>query len=537
MTDLAGLDATPWEYVARHFEPKIRTYPTPGSLARTLDRTTGTSPALDLIDRELVSLTDGAGDNDALMVLMPPQEGKSQRASRRYPEWRLEEDQTLRIAIVSYELEMALRWGRDIKQDIALHPDMLPISIRRDSTAAGRWETPQGGGVYCVGIGGPLTGRPVDLLIIDDPVKDRAAAESDKLRDVAWDWWESVALTRLAPGGKVVLIQTRWHEDDLAGRILSRPGPLRWKVIKIPAIAEEDDPLGREPGVELRSVRGRAPGHFYNLRRGLSPYVFSGVFQQTPTAPEGNFFRRATFRYWRPAEPWPDGRQRIETEAGPVTLADCWIFATVDVAASVKTSADYTVIAVWAITVSGDLLLLDRARDRVPEHDHFKLAVPLRDRWHFQVLYIEKGYFATTLIDDARAAGWPVAPLSADTDKVTRAIPAAGRLHAGRVYFPAETSCSLCRHPPGCGCEHTCLPWLNSWCDELAAFPKATHDDQVDTLSYAARVQSHEWAPPKSLPRPGLNPAEQAIEMARAAATGHAGNGHGGDLDIMNLAY
>jgi predicted phage terminase large subunit-like protein len=505
----------PLEYAARAFAPKPRRYPLPGALARALDPMTRTSPALDLIDAELSGLAEGRTDHEALAILMPPQEGKSERVSRRFPTWLLDHDPSLRIAIVSYQQDMAVRWGRVILRDIRMAGDRLSISLQRDSAAAARWDTYDGGGVYCVGIGGPLTGKPVDILIIDDPVKDRAAAESQTIRDSTWDWWESVALTRLAPGSRVVLVQTRWHEDDLAGRIAARPSPLRWHTLSIPAIARDHDPLGRQPGEELASVRGRAEGHFARLRAGMSAYVFSGVYQQDPVAPEGNFFRRQTFRYWRPGLAWADGRERIDLEGELVTLEDSWRFITVDVAASVKTAADWTVAACWAMSMSGDLILLDRARDRIAQHDHFGLVAPLRDRWGADVVYVERSFYASTLVDDARAAGVPVAEVRADTDKVTRAIPAAGRVHAGRVWFPAEAA------------------WLDEWTDELAAFPSGAHDDQVDTLSYAARIATAQWAAPRTSPRPGLSPADRAVAAAHQAATGDGTR----DLDIMHAQW
>jgi len=531
----------PWqEWAARQWETQPRRYPTPGALAQALDITTGNSPALKLVDEALVGLMAEDSPDNALAVFMPPQEGKSQRVSRRFVEWLLDHNPALRIAIVSYEMDLATRWGRDIKQDIRQETcgvskagqvcdggcAKLHIDVRRDSMAASRWETPAGGGVYCVGIGGALTGRPVDVLIVDDPVKDRAAAESEKLRDAAWDWWESVALTRLAPGARVVLIQTRWHEDDLAGRIFSRPGPLRWRRLTIPAIAGDADPLGRAPGQELPSVRGREPGYFHNLQAGMSQYVFAGVYQQTPTAAEGNFFRRPTFRYWRWADPWPDGRQRIECEGRLVTMADTWRFATMDVAASTKTGADFTVVSVWAITVEGILVLLDRQRNRIADHDHFGMVEGLANTWGFDILYVEQSWWSTTVVQDGRDAGVPVVPLIADTDKVTRAEPAAGQCQAGKVWFPAETS--------GCPCGN-CLDgvWLDEWLDELAAFPRGTNDDQVDTFSYAARVRSHQWVSPQrrqppAAPRPSA--AEQAIAAAHRAATGNGSH----ELDLMN---
>lgn len=520
-----------WQRLA---QPKQRRYARPGDLARLVDPKTGqASAALEKIDDELVGLMRPDSPVNALMVFMPPQEGKSQRVSRRFVEWLLDHDPSLRIAIVSYGEDLALRWGRDIKMDIAMNPCRDPagasrcdgacgglhIKLRPDVTAAGRWETVEGGGVYCVGIGGPLAGRPVDILVIDDPVKDRAAAESKLIRESTWDWWESVAIPRMGTNSRVVLITTRWHEDDLAGRIESRPSPLHWRTLRLPAIADApDDPLGRAKDVELPSVRHRPPGFFHNLRANMSPYVFAGVYQQTPTAPEGNFFRRASFRYWRHMEPWADGRERIFCEGQPVTLQDCWKYITMDFAASTKNTADYTVASVWAVTPAGDLILLDRARDRVPDHQHFALAEPLRLKWGADQVYVEANWWSKTFVSDARDNGVPVAMVSADTDKVTRAIPAAGRVHSGRVWFPAEAE------------------WIDEWCDELAIFPQGSHDDQVDTLSYAARVQVHEWTPARDNPRRGLDPWEHSVSQAAASAVGTTGES-GGGLDIMNVPF
>jgi len=498
-------------------------------MAMALDRKTGTSPALEVINAALVELMEPDSPHDALMVFMPPQEGKSQLVSRRFPEWLLDHDPDIQVAEVSYGDELALRWGRDVKQDLVLLPCRhrgegdcneacggLHVALRKDSHAAGRWETPAGGGMYCVGMGGPLTGKRVNVLVVDDPVKDRGAAESKTIREAAWNWWESVALTRFAPGARVVMIQTRWHEDDLSGRIMSRPSPLKWRVLRIPAIADEPgDPLGRLPGEEMISVRNRAPGYFLNLRANMTPYVFAGVYQQKPAAAEGNFFRRASFKFWRPMEAWPDGRERIWTEAGPVTLADCWAFITMDFAGSTRDSADYTVASLWLVTVEGDLILFDRVRARVEDHQHFSLAAPLMARFPGATVYVEHNYWSKTFVKDARNAGVPIAEVLADTDKVTRAVPAAGRVHAGRVHFPAQA------------------PWIEEWCDELAIFPQGANDDQVDVFSYAARVLVNDWTPAPALPTQPISPWEHAIAAAHSAATGNGSH----ELDIMNVPY
>ena len=148
-----------WEYAARLFEPRPRLYGSPLGLAQTVEPKTGVSDALRLIDQALVDLMD-TDEHDALLVTIPPQEGKSTTCARRFPEWLLTDRPELRIAIVSYEAETALRWGRDIKRDIELGGDDLPVTIRDDSSAAGRWETPAGGGVYSVGVGRPADRPP-----------------------------------------------------------------------------------------------------------------------------------------------------------------------------------------------------------------------------------------------------------------------------------------------------------------------------------------------------------------------------------------
>lgn len=527
----------------RHFAPppppRPRRWATPGQLAHAIDRTTRQTAALELIDRELVQLADGPVDR--LMIFVPPQEGKSQRVSRRFPTWLLQHDPTLRIAIVSYNDAKALRWGKAIRRDVQSNPQ-LGLRLRPDTRAAGHWETEQGGGVICVGIGGGITGESADVLIIDDPFRGRAEAESATYRDAAWDWWESNGSTRGSARFKVVLMNTRWHEDDLSGRLEKRE-PGRWRVVKIPAIAGKDvtvknpdgterkvwvadgpDPLGRAPGEELVSVQGRKPGYFHSLHEVRSPYVWRSIYQQTPVAAEGNLFRRSTFQYWAsmPADTSRHGTaggRRVDLDGRVVYLDDCWRFATADLAASTKRSADWTVVSAWAISPEGDLILLDRLRKRVVEEDHWDLARPLVSRWSLATVFVEKSFITSTMVIDATRAGLPVEPVAADTDKVTRAIPASTRLKSKRVWFPAEAD------------------WLDEWCDELAAFPTGTHDDQVDTLSYAARVVAAHWLPQEPAEEAE---ARQAASVQTDDAIGHAyqastGGGYdGGDYMSMN---
>jgi predicted phage terminase large subunit-like protein len=468
---------------------------TPGEFARWMDPATGQTPALDVVDRELAAFRDT--DEAKLAIYMSPQEGKSERVVRRFVAWLLTLDPTLRIAIVSFEQEMATRWGRQIKRDIEDRPE-LGIRLRADSQAAGRWETDLGGGVYCVGIKGALTGRPVDVLIIDDPVKDRAAAESKVERDRAWDFWENVAKIRAR---KTVLIQTRWHTDDLGGRLEQREAG-EWRVVNIPAIADSpDDPLGRAVGEEMTSVTPdkRPPGWFGRMRATMSAYVFSALFQQSPTTSEGNIFKRGDWRFWQTG----DG-QMLSLDGQLNRLDDCQRFLTIDLATSTRTSADFTVATAWAITVGGELLVLDRRRERVPETDHAEFVAPLRQRWlnDYDVTYIESRMFGTTLVYALGRAGVPIAELQADADKLTRALPYAGLVRQHRVWLPREA------------------PWLDEWLDEHADFPNTAHDDQVDTGAYAARVALAHWLP---------------AESADVASARDARLDAGGEIDLMTV--
>ncbi|MDX3100455.1 phage terminase large subunit [Nonomuraea angiospora] len=510
---------SPWRVAATRFRPKQRKWASPGAMASAIDRGHRQTAMLARIDQELVELFDGQDDR-GLMIFTPPQEGKSERVSRRTPAWLLAHDPTLRIAIISYSADKAVRWGKQILRDVRTHPE-LGITLRKDAQTAGRWETEQGGRLFCVGIQGGITGEPVDVMVIDDPVEGRAEAESATYREAAWDWWESNASTRQSSRFRVLLMMTRWHEDDLAGRLLARERG-RWRVLRIPAIAEEDDPLGRRPGEELASVQRRRPGYFHQLKELRSAYVFSGIYQQAPTVAEGNLFRRSDFRFWYQMPPDPSRHGplsggRIDLGGRAVALDDCWRFLTIDLAASTRTSADWTVASVWAISPDGDLILLDRRRARIEEAEHWDLVRPLRERWAADTVFVEAGWIGTTLVIDATASGVPVQPLTADTDKLTRALPATSRVKAHRVWFPAGAS------------------WLDEWCDELAGFPSAQHDDQVDTLSYAARVVTMHWVRQDAAGLGGGAAAstDAAIEQAYTAATG----GDTGGIDFMSLDY
>lgn len=486
-------------------------YPTPGALAQAYLPSTAQTPALQAIDTALVDLADAPEDRGRLMVFVPPQEGKSTRTSCWFPLWMLAQDPTLRIAIVSYSATKAERWGRWIRRMIEAHPE-LGIELMSDSRAVDAYETTAGGGVISVGIGGGITGERVDLMVIDDPVRGRAEAESPTYREAAWDWWESNGATRLSSRGRVVLMMTRWHADDLAGRLTDHE-PGTWRQLRIPAVRDTGQPLVRgsdgasvySPQGELISVQKRRPGYYRELKDKRSSYVWNSIYMQTPVAAEGNLFARGDFRYWtwlRPDVSHHDPMQgaRIEVDGDKLFVGDMVRFMTVDLAASVKTSADFTVASVWGITLDGRLVLLDRIRRRIAESDHATYLLPLCQKWAVTDVHVERGFIGTTMIVALTRKGVRVSPVTPDKDKITRAIPATQLLAAHTVFWPAAAD------------------WLDEWCDEIAGFPSWVHDDQVDTFSYAARVRLMHWirrdeqVPPKH--------RETVSDLAYSSATG-----------------
>jgi hypothetical protein len=293
-------------------------YPTPGALAKAYLPSTRQTPALDAIDAALVDLAAAPGATGRQMVFIAPQEGKSTRVSCWFPLWLLAQDPTLRIAVVSYSATKAERWGRWLRRMIENHPE-LGIELTGDRKAVNDFETTAGGKVLSVGIGGGITGEPVDVMVIDDPVRGRAEAESPTYRENAWGWWESNGSTRLSARGKVVLMLTRWHADDLAGRLIKRE-PGAWQVLRIPAVREagaievrgSDGASVYSPDGELISVQNRAPGHFLALKTRRSRYVWNSIYMQTPVSAEGNLFARPDFRYWSYLNPDPSHHDPLQ---------------------------------------------------------------------------------------------------------------------------------------------------------------------------------------------------------------------------------
>ena len=183
------------------------------------------------------------GEIDRLMINMPPRHGKSELASRRFPAWFLGRHPNKSVIAASYNSDLAADFGRQVRNIVAAreYANLFETKLAEDSRAANRWNTDAGGSYVAAGVGTAITGGGADILLIDDPVKDREEADSEIQRQKVWDWYTSTAYTRLAPGGRIIVIQTRWHEDDLSGRLLveQAKGGDKWEILELPAITSD----------------------------------------------------------------------------------------------------------------------------------------------------------------------------------------------------------------------------------------------------------------------------------------------------------
>lgn len=239
------------------------------------------APHLSLIDEALLKLAHGRSGR--LIVELPPRHGKSELIWRYFPAWYLGTFPDRHVMYASYEARQARKYGRLARNVLAEHgPMFFNVEVARDAKAADMWSVAgHEGSMVTAGVGGPMTGKGAHVLIVDDPTKNSAEAESEVRRQLLWDWWESTALTRLEPGGAVIVVQTRWHLDDLSGRAMRQQAAENWVEIRLPALAEAGDPLGRPEGAALWPTRFTAE-ELRRTRDNRELYWWLAMYQQCP---------------------------------------------------------------------------------------------------------------------------------------------------------------------------------------------------------------------------------------------------------------
>lgn len=456
--------------------PDPNRFATPGALAALIDPTTVQTPALDIIDEAVDWAYSTPGSR--LLVSMPPQEGKSQRVTKTGSLWALTRNPDTRLGIVSYSQPLAEGFGRDVRNWISNNDGTdgtfdIGLRIAADYGSAKRWQLAgYRGGLVCVGIGGGLTGRPLDALVIDDPFADASQAASAYYRDRVWNWWQSVGSTRLAPGAPVICILTRWHEDDIAGRFLAAEDGDRWRVVNIPALADHDpakgetDPLDRQPGQWLRSARGRTDAEWEQIRIQAGTRVFNALYQGRPSPDAGNvwqrpWWRRYTTPLWSQHPATPDAYWIHDCDE----VAMSW-----DMAFKDTKSSDYVVGQVW-VRKGAAVYLVDQIHKRISFTDTLTAFQALVRRWpQATAKYVEDKANGTAVINTLKSKIPGIVAVTPTESKYARANAVAPLIEAGNVHLPAA---EIALFDP------------ESLIDEAAGFPNAAHDDQVDAASQA----------------------------------------------------
>lgn len=395
-----------------------------------------------------------------ILISLPPRHGKSEFVSYHLPLWFLDLYPDRRVILSTHTASLSRKFGRRVRNAL-LGPGPTLTEVAEDSQAAEEWETKEGGGMVSVGVGGSLTGKGGDLLIVDDPVKNWEEADSEVFQARNIDWFKTTLWTRREPGAVVVVLMTRWHRKDLAGYILSPEinGQLNSRIIhlRFPAVAESGDPLNRQPGEPLCSERYDADA-LKEIRAIEGSRHFAGLYQQSPVDEGTALFQKQWFRYF--------------TERPQIYRS----MIVVDQAFSQKKDADYTVLTHVLIDLAGNIYVWEYVRKRVKITAFIDLLFDMVDRSigldkvvieipvnenaeNSAIVILIKSEMAT------RETYFTLLPVPARKDKVARATKIIHMTGQGKVFFRAG---------------------MTEMEDELLAFPTGDHDDIVDTLSNAA---------------------------------------------------
>lgn len=414
-----------------------------------------------------------AGRVKKLMIFMPGQHGKSSLVSRNFPAWCLGRNPDRAVILATYGAAYSALWGRRARDIVQRYgPPLFGIDVRKDSAAADHWELVGRRGVmHTAGVDGPITGHAADLLLLDDPIKTREEAESETMRAKAIEWYRSSVVSR-RPKAQVLLM-TRWHENDLAGWLLATE-PGEWTVLSLPALAGENDELGREVGEALCPAFLNRE-QLLKIQRTVGTYVWSSMWDQRPTPIGGGLFKKAHARYYRLDS---FGYSRLDAECvvrddgTSFTAAQMDRFITADTATSEEKKNCQTAIAAWGVDPRGRLVLLDVDMDWIEGPEIMRRLVQMSERWQ-TIAWIEENATSKHLLSFMEAQKVPFRLLKPGArSKFTRALPASAMWEQGQVIMPEAAD------------------WMPAVERQLYRFTGADGDesDFVDCLAYSARV-------------------------------------------------
>ncbi len=402
----------------------------------------------------------GMEPDSKVILMMPPRHGKSYLLSETVPAWVLANDPNAAVIHATYAHDFTVKFGRKTRNLMQLaQPRGLAPSLDPSAKAADNFliHPRDGEGFYVgTGVGGQITGLPANWLLMDDLVKNKEEADSKVVRDKTWDWFVDDALTRLEPGARAILLGTPRHEDDVIGRAVATG---EWTVIRLPALAEDDDPLGRERGEALCPERYTVDD-LEKIRQRRSS-TFTSLYQCRPAPEDGDVFKSKNLRRFTTL-PAVKGRR----------------FAMLDTAHSTKSRADYTVLTLFFASLPPNprLYVTHVFRDRVDSGEHIEWVdrcIRTLDRPDWPTFIgVEDKTFGSTMLATARRFGRNGMPVfrseQAETDKVSRAQTAAAISTQGQLLLLEDA------------------PWTDEAVREMLSFPNGLHDDIVDTISYGA---------------------------------------------------
>lgn len=415
-----------------------------------------------------------SGELKRVIITTPPRHSKSMTVTETFPSYFIGKRPERRVIQVSYGDTLARKFGRANKSKIVEYgADIFDIRVSQDTSAADNWGI-QGhrGGMISTGIGGAITGEGADLLLIDDPVKNREEANSEAYRNKVWDEWQNTLRTRLHPGAAVVIIITRWHEDDLVGRLLNPEyGEVEdWLIVNLPAIAEEDDLLGREVGQPLW------PEHGFDLKwaeateKAVGAATWASLYQQRPAAAEGSMIKRDWWRRYNVPYDRQSNTVGIIDEMG--YHREFWIDEIIqswDMSFKNSMGTDMVVGQIWGRS-GEDKFLFDQIRGRMDFPQTIAAVLKINQKWpEARLKLVEDKANGPAVISTLSSKVGGMVAVNPRDSKIARVSNVSPDIEGGNVYIPVASI----------------APWIDAYVEELSSFPFGAKDDQVDATSQA----------------------------------------------------
>lgn len=429
------------------------------------------------------------GEITRLIISMPPQHGKSQSVTETLPSYYLGKYPTRRVIEASYGDDLARRFGRRNKQKIEQFGEQLfGIKLSKSSSSDTEFEIEtHKGSMISRGIMAGITGQPADLIIIDDPIKNKLEASSETYRDRLWEEWLNSLNTRLSASGSVILIQTRWSEDDLAGRLITYEKD-KWTYINIPCEAEENDIIGRQVGDALFPEIGKNNEWLKEFKQSYTSsegsMTWNSLFQGRPTSMEGNIVKRAWLKYYKEL---------------PIMGYKC---ISVDATFKDGDKNDFVAIQVWG-KINNSYYLIDRLKERMDFPTTLQAVRNMRLKHRVNSVLIEDKANGSAIISMLRKEMDSVIEINPSGGKVARLNAISPLMEGGNVYLP-ETE------------------WINDYVNELAAFPNGKNDDEVDSTSQALNYLKTVYADVRDATQQERDTRLKAIERVREIGVGFA---------------